>query len=183
MRVGLAGLGRMGQPMARNLVAAGLQVNVWNRNQDISEAFALESGCGSCATSQALSTLCDVVITMLSGDAASRDVYLGPCGLLVGNGAQTYSEMSTVSPSFISELQVLAGSFTIIDAPGSGATQAAKNGTLMIMAGAPEAVVKPLSSFFDAIGSKTIILGKKTAGATMKLAINSSSAQFESSRV
>ena len=84
-----------------------------------------------------------------------------------------FIEMSTVSPNWINRLQSQSSRAAIIDAPVSGATQAAQAGKLMIMVGGSEEITQPLLPIFDALGEKTIILGKQSAGATMKLAINS----------
>ena len=81
--------------------------------------------------------------------------------------------MSTVSPDWINRLQHQSSRAAIIDAPVSGATQAAQEGKLMIMVGGSKEIAQPLLPIFGALGEKTIILGKQSAGATMKLAINS----------
>ena len=173
MKLGVAGLGRMGVPMAKNLINAGFDIQVWNRNPERSASFATEMQCQIAQTPKALASACDIVITMLADDAASQDVYLGEVGLLKGKKATVFIEMSTVSPNWINRLQSQSSRAAIIDAPVSGATQAAQAGKLMIMIGGSEEIAQPLLPIFDALGEKTIILGKQSAGATMKLAINS----------
>lgn len=173
MKLGVAGLGRMGVPMAKNLINAGFDIQVWNRNPERSASFATEMQCQIAQTPEALASTCDIVITMLADDAASQDVYLGESGLLKGKKAMVFIEMSTVSPNWINRLQSQSSRAAIIDAPVSGATQAAQAGKLMIMVGGSEEIAQPLLPIFDALGEKTIILGKQSAGATMKLAINS----------
>lgn len=173
MKLGMAGLGRMGVPMAKNLINAGFDIQVWNRNPERSASFATEMQCQIAQTPEALASTCDIVITMLADDAASQDVYLGESGLLNGKKAMVFIEMSTVSPNWINRLQSQSSRAAIIDAPVSGATQAAQAGKLMIMVGGSEEITQPLLPIFDALGEKTIILGKQSAGATMKLAINS----------
>jgi len=173
MKLGMAGLGRMGVPMAKNLINAGFDIQVWNRNPARSASFATEMQCQIAQTPEALASACDIVITMLADDAASQDVYLGESGLLKGKKAMVFIEMSTVSPNWINRLQSQSSRAAIIDAPVSGATQAAQAGKLIIMVGGSEEIAQPLLPIFDALGEKTIILGKQSAGATMKLAINS----------
>ena len=173
MKLGIAGLGRMGVPMAKNLINAGFDIQIWNRNPERSASFATEMQCQIAQTPEALASACDIVITMLADDAASQDVYLGESGLLKGKKAMVFIEMSTVSPNWINRLQSQSSRAAIIDAPVSGATQAAQAGKLMIMVGGSEEIAQPLLPIFDALGEKTIILGKQSAGATMKLAINS----------
>ena len=173
MKLGMAGLGRMGVPMAKNLINAGFDIQVWNRNSKRSVSFATEMHCEIAQTPKALASACDIVITMLADDAASQEVYLGRSGLLEGKKATVFIEMSTVSPDWINRLQHQSSRAAIIDAPVSGATQAAQEGKLMIMVGGSKEITQPLLPIFDALGEKTIILGKQSAGATMKLAINS----------
>ena len=173
MKLGIAGLGRMGVPMAKNLINAGFNVQVWNRNPKRSVSFASEMHCEIAQTPESLASACDIVITMLADDAASQEVYLGGSGLLEGKKATVFIEMSTVSPDWINRLLRQSSRAAIIDAPVSGATQAAQEGKLMIMVGGSKEIAQPLLPIFDALGEKTIILGKQSAGATMKLAINS----------
>ena len=173
MKLGMAGLGRMGFPMVKNLINAGFDIQVWNRNSKRSVSFATEMHCEIAQTPKALASACDIVITMLADDAASQEVYLGRSGLLEGKKATVFIEMSTVSPDWINRLQHQSSRAAIIDAPVSGATQAAQEGKLMIMVGGSKEIAQPLLPIFDALGEKTIILGKQSAGATMKLAINS----------
>ena len=173
MKLGMAGLGRMGFPMVKNLINAGFDIQVWNRNSKRSVSFATEMHCEIAQTPKALASACDIVITMLADDAASQEVYLGGSGLLEGKKATVFIEMSTVSPDWINRLQHQSSRAAIIDAPVSGATQAAQEGKLMIMVGGSKEIAQPLLPIFGALGEKTIILGKQSAGATMKLAINS----------
>ena len=82
--------------------------------------------------------------------------------------------MGTMSPAHIAELADRApDGAQVIDAPVSGATQAAKNGALMIMAGCSEDAAQPLMPIFNAMAKKTVCLGRLGNGAVMKLAVNS----------
>ncbi len=170
MRVGFAGLGRMGARMARNLVSAGHDVTVWNR----SPGPAADFGGRVAETPRALAEESDVVVTMLADDAASEAVHLGPEGFFAAEtGARTFIEMGTMSPDHLSALREAAGERLVIDAPVSGATQAAEDAALVIMVGADEATAAPLMPIFEALGRRTICLGRSGAGAVMKLIVNS----------
>ena len=81
MRVGIAGLGRMGAHMARNLARAGHDVTLWNRSRDKAEALAAEIGCAIAATPRALTDATQAVVTMLADDVASQVVHAAPDGL------------------------------------------------------------------------------------------------------
>lgn len=174
MRVGFAGLGRMGAHMAGNLVGAGFDVTVWNRSSAKARMLAQHTGCGLAETPRALAASCDVVVTMLADDPSSEAVHLGEEGLFAANGAKLFVEMGTMSPDHIAALVQAAPEGTrVIDAPVSGATQAAADAQLLIMAGCTEAEAEPLGPLFDAMGRATICLGAAGAGSVMKLAVNS----------
>ncbi|PWG17826.1 NAD(P)-dependent oxidoreductase [Salibaculum griseiflavum] len=174
MRVGFAGLGRMGAHMAGNLVGAGFDVTVWNRSSAKARMLAQHTGCGLAETPRALAASCDVVVTMLADDPSSEAVHLGEEGLFAANGAKLFVEMGTMSPDHIAALVQAAPEGTrVIDAPVSGATQAAADAQLLIMAGCTEAEAESLGPLFDAMGRATICLGAAGAGSVMKLAVNS----------
>lgn len=174
MRLGFAGLGRMGAYMARNLSASGHELTLWNRSWDKAASLASELSCDVARTPAALTAGSDVVITMLADDAASEHVHRGPDGLFAARGAPWFIEMGTMSPGHINALVASAPpEATVIDAPVSGATQAAADAQLLIMAGCTQAEVAPIRPIFDALGRQTIYLGHPGAGAVMKLAVNS----------
>lgn len=166
MKVGVAGLGRMGRPMAANLVAAGHRVTVWNRSPGKAEGLGAEIA----PTPRALSDSCDVVVTMLADDAASDTVHLGGDGLFAGT-ARVFLEMGTVSPDHIHALSD-ATEAQVIDAPVSGSTPQAKAGTLKIMVGATEDQIAPLRPVLDALGDAVTAMGGRGRAAVMKLAVN-----------
>ncbi len=174
MHVGFAGLGRMGAHMACNLSKAGHDLTLWNRSGDKAVTLAAQIGAQVATTPRALSDKCDVVITMLADDASSKAVHLGPVGLFSGTRARTYIEMGTMSPDHINALaQSAPNGLQVIDAPVSGATQAAQDGQLLIMAGCSEKAGVRLTPLFVAMGKQTIYLGDIGAGSVMKLAVNS----------
>ena len=137
MRVGFVGLGRMGRLMARNQITAGDDVLVWARNLETQLQFSVATGVSCANTPADLAGQTQAVITMLADDTASRVAYLKPEGLFATQaGADIFIEMSTVSSTHLAKVQAHAGSRILFYAPVSGATQAGKNATLIIMAGA-----------------------------------------------
>ena len=173
MRVGFAGLGRMGTHMARNLSRAGHDLTLWNRSRDKSQDLAKELGSAVADSPRALSNAAEVIVTMLADDPSSEAVHGVAEGLFAGS-ARTYVEMGTMSPDHIAWLARLApAEARVIDAPVSGATQAAANGQLVIMAGCTPEEAAPLAPLFGAMGKETLCLGQTGSGAVMKLAVNS----------
>ncbi len=163
----------MGRRMAANC-AAGHEVSVWNRSPAAAETFATEHHATQVRTPAELSALSDVIISMLADDQAAQEVYLGTDGLLEADGADLLVEMGTMSPVLVQDLAQAASAKgkTFVDAPVSGATQAAENADLLIMAGASPDLAPRLSPVFDAMGKQTIWLGGAGKGAAMKLAVN-----------
>ena len=173
MQVGFAGLGRMGREMALNLARAGHDLVLWNRSRDRAEALASETGAQVAASPRELAERCDIVVTMLADDRASGEVHFGADGLFAGRGLRVLLEMGTMSPGHIAELASRAPEgVPVIDAPVSGATAAARDAQLLIMAGCDAATGAPLGPLFDAMGRRTVFLGTTGAGSVMKLGVN-----------
>ena len=174
MRVGFAGLGRMGAPMARNLARAGHDLVLWNRTREKADALAAEIGADVAATPREAAEGAEAVVTMLADDPSSEAVHAGPEGLFAAAGPRVLLEMGTMSPDHIRALGDAApGGVRVIDAPVSGATQAAADAALLIMAGCTGEALAPVRALTDAMGRRTICLGPLGSGATMKLAVNS----------
>lgn len=102
LHVALLGLGQMGAPMARNLVACGFALRVWNRNPAQAAGVPGAQACASVAEAVAQA---DVVISMLADDTALREVSFGAGGVLAAlpQGA-LHVGMSTVSLALVREL-------------------------------------------------------------------------------
>lgn len=172
-RVGVAGLGRMGSPMAVNLASAGYEMLLWNRSRSKAEDLAVATGAAVCDTPRELAAQCDVVITMLADDEASSDVFMSPDGLFSATGgAGTIVSMGTHSPEHLHLLRARSTGATIIDAPVSGSIAAATDAQLLIMAGGTPEMIEPVMPLMNAIGRETICLGSAGLGATMKLVVN-----------
>lgn len=99
MKIGVAGIGRMGGAIAAHLIDVGHQVTVWNRSVDKTKPLA-EAGAYVAPTPAALVKEVDCVITILTDAAALDRVFSGPDGLLsLDVAGKLFIEMSTVSPS------------------------------------------------------------------------------------
>ncbi|MBY4891965.1 NAD(P)-dependent oxidoreductase [Rhodobacteraceae bacterium N5(2021)] len=173
MRVGFAGLGRMGREMAANLASAGYDMVLWNRSRDRAQDAARDVGARIAATPRELAETTEIVVTMLADDPASAQVHFGADGLFAATGARLFVEMGTMSPDHIADLNARAPEgAVVIDAPVSGATQAARDAQLLIMAGCDAATGADVRPLFDAMGRNTVYLGRPGAGAVMKLGVN-----------
>lgn len=158
MRVGFVGVGSMGAAMVPNLLKAGHQVSVWNR--DAAAAKAIEGV--TVLSSPAAAFENDAVITMLANDEAVRSVILGSGTFASAQKGCIHVMMATISPALVEELQKAHQSAGVgyVAAPVFGVPAVAAKGELNILAaGDPEAVtaVQPL---LDALGQKTWRLGE-----------------------
>ena len=102
-KVGFLGLGSMGVPMARNLIAAGYEVTVFNRSPGRDEAL-VAAGAVRAATAQQAVTPGGIAVSMLSNDAALLEVALGANGFVASLGAGLHVSMSTVAPETSQQL-------------------------------------------------------------------------------
>src|ERR1700739_1609465 len=97
MRIGIAGIGKMGAAIAARLIEVGHEVTVWNRTPDKAKAVA---GAVAVATPSELAQRSEVVISILTDAAALDGVDKGPAGLLSSDVAgKLFIEMSTVVPA------------------------------------------------------------------------------------
>ena len=174
LKLGWTGLGNMGNPMVMNLLQAGFQVTVFNRTKD-KEAPLLAAGAKSASSLQELMETCDVVLTMLSNDAAVKEVFEGPTGLLsAASAGKTIINMSTVAPQTSRYLNTICNQHHVhfIDAPVSGSVKPAQDGTLVILVGASNEDFKVAKPIFDVLGKIAIHVGEPGVASSAKLAIN-----------
>ena len=175
-RVAVLGVGIMGSAIARNLLRAGLAVDVWDRSP---EAAARLTGAGAVAHAspdQAVSR-CDVAITMLPDGPAVTSVAVdqGMLNALAAGGI--WVQMGTIGVQATQQLAAKAAEqrpdVWFVDAPVSGTRQPAEAGRLLILASGPEAARLALDPVFGAIGHRALWLGEAGAGSRLKLVLNS----------
>jgi 3-hydroxyisobutyrate dehydrogenase len=174
LKLGWAGLGNMGNPMVLNLLKAGFEVTVFNRTKD-KEGPLLAEGATAATSVQHLMETCDVVLTMLSNDAAVKEVFEGLTGLLsAAVPGKTIINMSTVAPETSRYLHTLCQLQHVhfIDAPVSGSVKPAQEGTLVILVGASNEDYAATKPIFDALGKIAIHVGAPGVASSAKLAIN-----------
>jgi 3-hydroxyisobutyrate dehydrogenase-like beta-hydroxyacid dehydrogenase len=174
MNVGLIGLGRMGQPMVRNLLKAGHTVTVYNRTR--SRAEELRSAGARIAASPAETCQTEVLMTILADDPAIEEIVLGGenlVGQLPANSVHVC--MSTISVAMARKLAAAharAGN-GYVSAPVFGRPQAAEAAKLFVVAAGPGKLIERCRPLFDAIGQRTFVAGEDPIAANVvKLAGN-----------
>ena len=193
--VGFVGLGNMGIPMTRHLVAAGYQVRGFDNSAAARANFeaigSSDAGGGvtGVADLAAVSDGADAVILMLPDSDIVERVALGrlasePAGRAAGGllaslpAGSTVVDMSSSDPARTRILadQAAAAGVTLIDAPVSGGVSGARAGTLMIMVGGPPEAFDRVKPVLAAIGKKVVHAGGTGAGHAVKALNNLMSA-------
>ena len=174
MRVGIIGLGDMGTGMAERLLDAKFQVAGWNRTAAKAERLR-ERGLRVAASPKALAQESDLVIIMVTDDAALRAVVDGDEGVLAGLSAgKIVAEMSTSAPLLVRELakRVAHKGATLLDAPVLGSILTLRQGNLLIMVGGDRDAFELAKPAFEAIGSTVRHVGDVGQAKALKLAAN-----------
>jgi 3-hydroxyisobutyrate dehydrogenase-like beta-hydroxyacid dehydrogenase len=174
VKVGFAGLGRMGTPMARRVLAAGFPLTVWNRSHE-RLAPLTSQGARAAETPRVLAEEAEIVITMLADAEAVGGVLRGDDGVLAGLGAESIVvDMSTIGPTAAVEFAaaVTERGAEWIDAPVSGSTGLAEQGELTLMLGGDARAIERAEPVLAALSRKRFHLGGAGAGAAMKVAVN-----------
>ena len=168
MDVGFIGLGRMGAAMAQNLLKAGHRVTVYNRTRAKAEALAAKGA----LVAERVADVCrgEVLITMLSDDAAVEGVVFGDGGALSALGRNAvHISMSTISVALsdrLAEAHRNSGQHYIA-APVFGRPEAAAAAQLFIMAAGADATIDRCRALFDAMGQKTFLIGPNPSEANV----------------
>lgn len=168
--VGFIGLGIMGLPMAKNLLAAGYELVVHDINQRPVEELT-HQGARQAPSAKDVAALCDVVITMLPDSPDVELVALGADGVMEGiRPGSVYVDMSTVSPAVAIRVAEAGKSrgVGVLDAPVSGGDVGARNATLSIMVGGGRAVFEDVLPIFQLMGKNIVLCGPNGAGQTVK---------------
>jgi 3-hydroxyisobutyrate dehydrogenase len=155
--VAFIGLGSMGQPMAANLAREGFQVRSFDTN-----------GSGSCGSIREAAQGAEVLVTMLPDGEAVRKVVLEALPALPSGAVVV--DMSSSDPTGTRALgtALQARGVTLVDAPVSGAVAKAKDGTLTIMVGGDEAVIKKVLPVLGTMGKQIFHVGPVGAGHAVK---------------
>jgi 2-hydroxy-3-oxopropionate reductase len=170
-KVGYIGLGIMGGSIARNLMKAGHELVVHNRSQQaVDELVAL--GATRAGSPREVAQQVEFVFTNLPDTPDVEAVVLGQDGIIEGaHAGLIYIDNSTIKPEATRSIaeKLLAVGVQALDAPVSGGDVGAKNGTLTIMVGGPEAAFQKAEPLFQAMGKAWVLVGESGAGQIAKV--------------
>jgi 3-hydroxyisobutyrate dehydrogenase len=178
MQVGFIGIGVMGRPMTLNLLKAGHDVTIYARHPEKPEVQeVLKAGARPAPSSRAVAIASEVVITMVPNSAQVEEVVAGSNGILDGaRKGLIIIDMSTISPATSRKMAEIAATkgAHFLDAPVSGGSQGAKQGTLTIMVGGEQAVFERALPVLEAMGKKEniVYVGPSGSGEIIKIVNN-----------
>lgn len=170
-KVGFVGLGIMGLGMARNLLKAGFDVRVWNRTSSKMDTLVAE-GATAGASPEDVAANVDITVICVSDTPDVEAVVLGENGIMKGaKSGSLVIDCSTISPQVTQDIasQLAAKGVAMLDAPISGGSEGAANGTLSIMVGGDGADFDRAMPVFEAMGSAITHVGASGAGQMVKL--------------
>ncbi len=170
MNIGFVGLGTMGAPMARRLLEAGHRLTVHNRTRSREEPLAA-AGARRAASPREAAEGAELVITIVSDTPDVREVVLGRDGVADGLAeGGIVVDMSTISPDVTREIAAAleTRNLAMLDAPCSGGSEGAENGTLSIMIGGAPEVVERARPALSALGTTLARVGDVGAGQLCK---------------
>jgi 3-hydroxyisobutyrate dehydrogenase len=173
-RVAFNGLGTMGSGMAAHLLAAGFEVTVYNRTPAAAERLG-QAGARVAATPAEAAAHADAVITMVSDDRASREVWTGARGALsTAKKGTLLIDSGTISPAWVRELAALAQArgCDLLDAPVTGSRPQAEKGELFFLVGGSAEAFERARPVLQPMSRGMVHLGPSGSGATMKLINN-----------
>lgn len=171
-KIGFIGTGVMGSAIVKHLLAAGYQVNVYNRTK-AKTAELVELGALWQDSPQAITVASEIIFTMVGYPQDVEETYYGEKGIFGTEVAnKTLIDMTTSTPSLAEKIAKTAkekGAFSL-DAPVSGGDLGAKNGTLTTMVGGEEAVFATVEDLLQVFSSKVKRQGLAGAGQHTKMA-------------
>ena len=168
-RIGFVGLGVMGAPMAGHLLAAGHQVSVWNRSQGKADSL-VEKGAKLAPNLASLAESCDVIISCVGRSEDVEQVVLAMADC--ASPETLFIDQSTIEPAMARSLasRLSAKGLRFVDAPVTGGSMGAQNGTLTIFCGGSERDVEEAIEVMKPYTKRAERVGDVGAGQTMKLA-------------
>ncbi|HEY1591638.1 MAG TPA: NAD(P)-dependent oxidoreductase [Solirubrobacteraceae bacterium] len=175
-RVAFLGLGIMGSRMAANAARAGFELTVWNRTGATAERFSGEhEGVRLAATPAEAGADAEIVITMVVDGPQVKQVLLGEDGAATTAAAGTlFVDCSTIGPEAARSIGAQLGDrgLEFVDAPVTGSSPRAEDGTLTIMAGGTEDNFERAKPVLEAMGKLIVYAGPVGQGQIVKLINN-----------
>jgi 3-hydroxyisobutyrate dehydrogenase-like beta-hydroxyacid dehydrogenase len=171
--IGFIGVGRMGQPMASRLMAAGHPVVAYDIQGQALSAIALK-GAETAGSPAEVASRAEIVMASLPMPAVVQEVTLSESGVLAGSRVRVFVDLSTTGPRVAKAVaaELAERGIIAIDAPVSGGIAGAVKGTLAVMTSGPKPQCDMLRPILEAIGKVFYIGPEPGMGQMMKLINN-----------
>ena len=174
--IGFVGVGRMGANMARNLADKGFNISaVFDANADDAQALAEELSCAAPQTLAEVTAQSDVVITVVTDDAAMRSIFSTSGDSLLTDAEGTiFINCATISPAVhveVEEQTAAVGASSLEGCMASSITQA-REGTLYLMCGGKRSVFDQVHPILDALSVDLLYIGTAGQAAQVKALVN-----------
>ncbi len=172
MKIGFIGLGIMGKPMSKNLIKAGYEIVVLDRNLSAVQEL-LDAGATTADMPKDVAAQVDIVITMLPNSPQVKEVALGEDGIIEGAKPGTILvDMSSIAPLVSREIaaKLSEKGIEMLDAPVSGGEPKAIDGTLSLMVGGKKELFDKCYPVMKAMAGSVVLTGDIGAGNVTKLA-------------
>ncbi len=172
MKIGFIGLGIMGKPMSMNLMKAGYDLVVCNKEMGpVSELVSM--GAVSADNAAEVAKQCDVIITMLPNSPQVREVAVGEAGIIdTAKAGTVLIDMSSIDPTESKAIGAVLGKKGVhmLDAPVSGGEPKAIDGTISVMVGGKKELFDKFYDLLMAMAGSVVYVGELGAGNIAKLA-------------
>lgn len=174
-KIGFAGVGRMGANMARRLKDCSENVvAVYDCHTESAQALAKELGCEAVSDVKRLSEACDIVFTVVTDDAAMRDIFFGSVNLLQGGSGKIFINCATLSPRIHEEIEsaaAAAGCHSLEACMASSIPQA-REGTLYLMLGGQRGAYDECEGLLEKLSASMRYIGPAGSAAKVKALVN-----------
>jgi len=174
-QVGFLGLGLMGYPMARHLLQAGHEVALWSHQSQKAVELAGAGNGLACSSPKQVAEHADFIFYCVGDNSMAQAITLGDGGLIEGvRRGSTIADCSTISPTLSRQIGAafLAKGADFLDAPCTGSTPGAEQGTLTFMIGGKEAALDRAKPYFELMGKTFYYCGGAGQGLQAKLTQN-----------
>ena len=173
-RLGLIGLGRMGRPIAENLLQKGFPLTIFARREDVKQEIGA-LGAQVAGSPSEVAEHSDIIFLVVTDSSAVKDLLFGKKGIVHGasRGAAVV-DMTTSDPRWSRKFEKRCAQRGLgyLDAPISGGVLGAKNAQLLIIVGGKQETYESCLPVFKAISKKTVHVGDAGSGHLMKLIHN-----------
>ncbi len=173
-KIGIVGLGVMGRGMANNFIKRDYPIFVWNRTREASEGF-IQKGASVCSSPEEVAKNADIIFEITANDESSQKVWMSKDGILSGaNPKKILVASATLSVEWINRLAYKCKDlgFTFMDIALTGGRIGAETGSLTLLCGGQEKVLRRIEPVLNAIAKKVFHFGSVGHGMRYKLILN-----------